>query len=97
MASPTVISLGIGVDLGDIWKGVIRVGNKLGRLEKITEMRQAIISLLGVKVADRFVARPRELCWWLHLALPAEAHCLRALHGSCWSLQKSYCGSQSVL
>ena len=42
--SPTVVSLGVSLNLQAIWNGVIEVGNKPGRLEKIAGMLRAIIS-----------------------------------------------------
>ena len=40
--SPSVISLGVSLDLKDIWTGVVAVGNKPGRLEKIADMLKAV-------------------------------------------------------
>ena len=41
--APTVISLGVSLDLSDIWIGSITVSNKPGRLEKISEMLRMIV------------------------------------------------------
>ena len=41
--APTVISVGVSLDLSDIWIGFIKVANKPGRLEKISEMLRLIV------------------------------------------------------
>ena len=42
--SPSVISLGVSLGIKDIWTGVVAVGNKPGRFEKIAELLKTVIA-----------------------------------------------------
>ena len=65
---PSVVSLGVSLDLSRIWEGQIQVANKPGRIAKIVEMLRPIIA--GEPVTKAQLASLRGLinpaggtCW----------------------------------